>query len=152
MHTNKNTWNIDLKTDPAIKKIAASVIALVFGLAMTGCAELIVGAGIGAASAAYVEGNLHTHVKADPRTVEKASVQALKAMNIGITSSAGSAVDAKVVGHTATDKKVVIKAESKQAGESSLTIRVGILGDESTSRRIYDQIKKHLPPGHKDAT
>lgn len=137
-----HTWNNHRK--PFAINHIISVVALLFGLTITGCAAFVVGAGIGAASVAYVEGNLHAHVKADPRTVEKASVQTLKSMGIRVISSAGTSVDAEIKGQTATDKKVLIKAKSEEAGECSLTIRVGILGDESTSRRIFDGIKKRL--------
>lgn len=123
---------------------AVPAVLLAVGLLLSGCAEFLVGAGIGAAGVAYVEGNLHAHLKANPPAVERASLKAFKTLDIRKTSSVSSAVDARIIGRTAnnTEVSIVVKAEGK--GESKLTLRVGILGDQATSRRIYDEIRKHL--------
>ena len=125
----------------------ASAVVLVLGLMTTGCAMFVLGAaaGAGAAGVAYAKGDLQARVKADPRAVEKASVKAFEALGVRTVSSVGTGVDAQVIGRTASDTKITIKAESRAPGDSLLSIRIGAFGDEAMSRRIHDEIKKHLP-------
>ena len=129
----------------------ALILVLTAFCVTTGCAVILVGAGAGAGAAgiAYVKGDLQTRLKADPRAVEKASVKALEVLDIRKISSSGSAVDAEVVGRTATDAKVLIKVKGEAAGESSVSIRVGTFGDETMSRRICEEINKHLTDASK---
>ncbi|MCF6149982.1 MAG: DUF3568 family protein [Candidatus Kuenenia sp.] len=122
-------------------------VILAIGLMTKGCAVFVVGAaaGAGAAGVAYVKGDMRACVKADPRAVEKASVKAFEVLDIHKVSSGSSALDAEVVGRTAAEMKVTIKAKIEATGESSVTIRVGTFGDEPLSRRIYDEVNTHLP-------
>lgn len=131
----------------AASRSIALGVALAVALMTTGCAVLVVGAAAGASAAgvAYIRGDLEARVMADPRAVAKASARSFEVLDIRTISSSASAVDAEVLGRTATDKKVTIKAKAEETGESSVSIRIGTFGDESMSRRIYDEIKKHLP-------
>jgi hypothetical protein len=122
----------------------ALALALAAGLMTTGCAALLVGAAAGVAGAAYVKGDLQTRLQADPRAVEKATAKAFEVLDIHKVSSRGSAVDAEVIGRTATDKKVAVRVKAEDTGESSVSVRVGVFGEEVMSRRIYDELKKHL--------
>lgn len=143
MITNGGIRNGGIKGYDVSKSITLVIIVIV-SLMMAGCALIVVGAAAGA-GVAYVKGDLQASVAADPRAVEKASLKTFEALDIRKISSRGSAVDAEIVGRTATDKKVLIKAKSGTEGESALSIRIGTFGDEMMSRRIYDELKVHLP-------
>jgi hypothetical protein len=110
----------------------------------SGCALLVVAAAA-AAGVAYVKGELQVHIDADPRTLATASQAAFEALEVSKISSAASALDLKIVGRTAGDKKIELIGTRSDAGGTDLSIRVGTFGDESISRQIHEQIKKHLP-------
>ena len=119
-------------------------MALVLTLA-TGCAVFLVGAaGAGAAGIAYVTGDLETHVGEDPRAVARASEAALKGLDIHVISTKASALDSLVVGRTDTDAKVTVTGKLTESGQTKVSIRVGVFGDEAMSRRILAQIRTHL--------
>lgn len=120
---------------------------VVLTVSMAGCTALLVGAGVGAGAAgvAYVKGDLESDVKADPKEIEKASLKAFEVLDIHKISSSASALDASIIGRTATDKSVKIVVKAKETGGSRISIRVGTFGSESMSRKIYDEIKKMLP-------
>jgi hypothetical protein len=126
------------------------VMTMAVGLMMTGCAFLWLGAGVvtgaavGVGVTAYVDGKLQTRMKADPRTIEKASVKAFEVMKIRKVSSSSSAADAEVIGRTVEDKKVAISVNAEENDESSVFIRVGTFGDQAFSLKVYDEINKHL--------
>ncbi|MFA5043054.1 MAG: DUF3568 family protein [Kiritimatiellia bacterium] len=140
--------NVNVRAERFVagRSIALAAV-LAAGLMTAGCAVFVVGAaaGAGAAGAAYIKGDLRARVKADPRAVEKASLKAFEVLDIRKISSVGSAVDAEVIGRTAADKKVAIKAKAEAADESSVSIRIDTFGDEPMSRRIYDEIETRLP-------
>ena len=116
---------------------------LLFG---SGCALLVIGAaaGAGAAGVAYVKGDLEVTVEADPEEVAKASEKAFDQLQIRKISSNASALDAQVIGRTATDKKITITAKGEGSNSTKMSIRIGTIGDEDMSRKIYDEIKNHL--------
>ncbi|MFA4943614.1 MAG: DUF3568 family protein [Lentisphaeria bacterium] len=125
----------------------ALVMALAGGLlAAPGCVLFVAGAaaGAGAAGVAYVKGEMRGRMEAEPRGVEKAAVKAFEVLEIRKISAGASALDAEVVGRTATDKKVTVTAKAAGKAESDVAIRVGVFGDEALSRRIYDEIKAQL--------
>ena len=53
-------------------------------------------------------------------------------------------MSAVFVGRDAEDKKIRIKLTATQEDMTELSIRIGMFGDETKSRRIYEQIKKRL--------
>jgi len=112
----------------------------------SGCTLLVVGAaaGAGAAGVAYARGDLEATLPNIPEEIEQASQKAFHELKIKQISSDSSALDARIVGRTATDKKITIKAKTVDSNLTKISIRVGTFGDEQLSRRIYDTIKKYL--------
>ena len=123
------------------------LVVAVVPLPLTGCALFLVGAGAGAGalSVAYIEGALVAEVRDDPKAVEVAANKAFAALDIHEISSASTALDAEVIGRTATDTRIQVTAKALEAGESKISIRVGTFGDQTMSRRIYEQMQMHLP-------
>ena len=131
----------------ANRRTVALAVVLAVGLLTTGCAVFVVGAvaGVGAAGAAYVRGDLQARVTADPRAVEKAALKTFEALGISRIWSFSSAEEAEVVGRTADRTKISIKGKPAPAGECSISIRVGVFGDQYMSLKIYEEVKTHLP-------
>jgi hypothetical protein len=110
--------------------------------ALEGCVVVAVAAGV--AGVAYVNGDLEATVEASPTRVVEASEAALKDMEVDVKSSEKSGIDGRVVGRTATDKKVEITVKRESDTTSKLSIRIDTFGDEALSRQIYEKIKAEL--------
>lgn len=125
---------------------AALALLTVSALVTPGCAVFWLGAGaaVGAAGIAYVRGELRSTVQASPREVARAAGESLKALGIKEVSSTVSDGQSRMTGRTVNDRKISIRATSDIEGESRLSIRVGVFGDEALSRRIYEEIVKRL--------
>ena len=112
----------------------------------SGCTMLAVGAA-GAASGtgvAYMMGAVKTTVTDPPDAVAKAAQQAFDGLEITEISAQVSKLDAKVIGRSATDKKIVVTVKREGEGISHVAIRVGLFGDESISHQILTEMTKHL--------
>ncbi len=127
------------------------VTAMAIGLTTTGCmfawglgTGAVVGAAIGVGTTAYIEGNLKTRMRADPRAIEKATLKAFEELKIRKVSSSSSAAEAEIIGRSAEDSKVSVIVKAEQNDESSVSIRIGTFGDQAFSLKIYDGINKYL--------
>jgi hypothetical protein len=120
----------------------AGILAL---LTMTqpGCLLVAAAAGTGA-TVAYATGDLESMVDAPPDKVATAAEAALKDMNLAVISARGSALDADVVGRTASDAKVHVVAKSRGPKTSWVSIRIGVFGNDAMSAQILEKIKQHL--------
>jgi len=107
-----------------------------------GC--VVAAAGLGAGTVAYVRGDLET---IEPRTLDEvytATEKAVSELGLNISQKSKDAMSAVFVGRDAEDKKIRIKLTATQEDMTELSIRIGMFGDETKSRRIYEQIKKRL--------
>jgi len=127
------------------------VMVLAIGLMTTGCmfawglgAGAVVGAGIAVGTTAYIEGNLKTRMRADPRAIEKATWKAFEDLNIRKVSSTSSSIKAEIIGRSTEDSNVSVIVKNEGNDESSVSIRIGTFGDQALSLKIYDGINKHL--------
>ncbi|MDH3504663.1 MAG: DUF3568 domain-containing protein [Nitrospirota bacterium] len=113
---------------------------------MTGCAVALlgVGAGAGAAGATYVMGKLEDEVDAPVPKVQRATVAALKSLELPVDKERGDKLVAELESETADQKKVWVSINSLTSSRSKLTIRVGLLGDEVRSRQILQAIRARL--------
>ena len=126
-------------------------MALAVGLTMTGCAfawglgaGAAVGAAVGVGITAYVDGNLQTRMKADPRAIEKATLKAFEALGIRRVSSSRSSIEAEIIGRSAEDTKVAVRVKAEGNDESTVSIRVGTFGDQAFCVKVYDGINKYM--------
>ena len=109
----------------------------------SGCAAVVVGAGVGTGVAWY-KGKLEETVSASVPHVHRAVKEGLRDLNITITEDRHDNLTAEVRGELASGKNVSIDAKSVDSSTTKLTIRVGTFGDKDLSLRIRDAIKKHL--------
>ncbi len=113
---------------------------------MSGCAVALFGAGAGAgvAGATYVMGKLEDEVHAPVSKVQRATVGALKSLQLPIDKERGDKLAAELESETADQKKVWISITSLTSSRSKIVIRVGLLGDEARSRQILQAIHTRL--------
>ncbi len=108
-----------------------------------GCVVAAVGAGA-AGTVAYVRGDLETVETAGLDALYKASLEALDELELAVIQKAKDAMTAEIMSRDAEDKKIRIKLKSTAEGMTKLSIRIGMFGDETKSRLIYETIKKEL--------
>jgi phage tail sheath gpL-like len=121
------------------------VVALSLGsLTMLPGCILVAAAAVGAAGAAYVNGDLEARLDASPQKIVQASESALKDMEIPVLSHDSTSVDGKVVARTALGKKVDITVKRDGDTSSKISIRIDTFGDEALSRQILEKIKSKL--------
>jgi hypothetical protein len=113
---------------------------------LTGCAVALlgVGAGAGAAGATYVMGKMEDEVDAPVPRVQRATVAALKSLELPVDKERGDKLGAELESETADQKKVWVSINSLTSSRSKITIRVGLLGDEVRSRQILQAIRARL--------
>jgi len=80
----------------------------------------------------------------DINSAYKASLKSLEQLGIAPTSKVKDALTAKIVSRDADDEKITIKLTSTTDGLTKLSIRIGLIGNETKSRIIYEHIKKNL--------
>lgn len=123
--------------------LACMIVAPLAAGLVSGCAALAAGAA-GGTGIAFLMGDLEATVRAEPPEIATAAEAAIAELDLIRISSTSTQIDAEIVGRTATDKSILIRARRETDGISKLTIRVGTFGDEDLSRVMLDAIKKRL--------
>lgn len=93
---------------------------------------------------AYVRGDLEAEESKNIDTVYKATQKALSELELNIVKKTKDAMSAVIVARDAQDKKITIKLTATAEDTTKLSVRIGMFGNETKSRRIYEQIKKNL--------
>ena len=126
-------------------RVPSLVLCVVLAFFCSGCFWMAVGAVGGVAGAVYVMGKLKDEVNYDVPTVHKATVAALADLELKVLEVKADKVTAHVESEFSDGEHVWIDMESLWNSRTSLTIRVGVTGNEVRARKIYDAIKRHLP-------
>ena len=125
-------------------RVPGFVLCAVLALLCSGCLSLAVGAAGGAAGAVYVMGKLNDEVNYEMSVVHKATVAALAELELKLLEDKVDKLSAHVESEFADGEHVWIDLESLSDSRTSMTIRVGVIGNEVRARKIYDAIKLHL--------
>jgi hypothetical protein len=120
-------------------------MALALGaVALTSGCVAVVAAGAGAGAVAYVRGELHSQIGHDYERVCSAASRAVGQLEFHMISQQKDALIDVITARTGEDKKVVIRVKSEGPNVTSVSIRVGLVGNEDTSRAILNQITRNL--------
>ncbi|RPH78180.1 MAG: DUF3568 family protein [Nitrospiraceae bacterium] len=125
-------------------RVPSLVLCVVLAFFCSGCFWMAVGAAGGVAGAVYVMGKLKDEVNYDVSTVHKATVAALAELELKVLEDKSDKVTAHVESEFSDGEHVWINLESLWGSRTSLTIRVGVTGNEVRARKIHDAIKRHL--------
>jgi len=106
---------------------------------------LVVGAAGGAAGAVYVMGKLTEELGYDVPAVHEAALAAMKELELKLSEDRADKLSAHLESEFADRAHVWIDLESMADLQTRVTIRVGLTGDESRSKKILATIKQHLP-------
>jgi hypothetical protein len=122
------------------------LMALLLGMSLMlqGCVLLAVGAGAGAATVAYVKGELQTTYGAPLNRAWDASLAALKDLEIKVYSSKKDATEGVIEGTKADGTKVKVNLATAGPDTTTVKIRIGTFGDEEASVAINRKIGDRL--------
>lgn len=124
------------------QKICVFII-LTLCLGLSGC-WFALGGAAGGGTAIYFKGRLQEDIGRNMHTVHEATRSALNSLGLDISK------EEKKVDSTSFEAKypdgtnVWINTKYLSANSTQVTIRVGVLGDESRSRQIWDQTRRNL--------
>ena len=129
-----------------IKKTAIVLLATVTltGALMTSGCLLAAAAGAGAGGVLYAKGDLEARLSATPSQIAAATEKAFEELQVPMTSTASTELDAEIRGRSASNKIVAVNCKAETDKLSTISIRVGLLGDKNLSQLILDKIKKNL--------
>ncbi|MFG0329144.1 MAG: DUF3568 family protein [Phycisphaerales bacterium] len=122
----------------------AVACALLMTVVGAGCA-FVAGAALGAGAVAYSRGDLTAVKTSSVEEVHDATLEALDELQYEVVESSMDLYYAEIHAETASGKDVKIEIERREDNLTEIDIRVGTLGDETTSRRILKHINDHLP-------
>lgn len=113
------------------------------GLQTSGC-FLLLGVGAGAGGTAYVMGKLETEIDASVPKLQRATVAGLGTLRMPVVQERGDKLTAEIESKTADDATVKVSLSSLTPSRSTISIRVGLIGNETRSRQILDAIRQHI--------
>jgi len=89
-------------------------------------------------------GKLEAELDAPVPKLQKATVVGLKALSMPVIKERGDKLTAELESKTADEKTIKISISSLTPSRSTISIRVGLIGNETRSRQILDAIRKHI--------
>lgn len=115
-------------------------------LLSSGCALFLVGAGvaIGAGTVAYAQGKLQAADNVAFDHAWNATTLAMEELKLKVINSSRDELSGHILARTATDQRITVSLRKQTEVVTEFQIRVGTIGDEAFSRRIYEKIKSHF--------
>ncbi|MFH1913244.1 MAG: DUF3568 family protein [Pseudomonadota bacterium] len=126
-----------------ITRATATALLLVTLLCSAGCGAILLGGAAAAGTYVYLDGQARNTYSASLQQGYDASLAACRELTIPVTSKAKDGTSAKITGKLSGDT-VIISMKLVGDNLTQITVRVGMFGDESTSRRIHATISRHL--------
>lgn len=127
----------------AITRSAAAMLLAAMLLCSAGCGAIIVGGAAAAGTYVYLDGQAKNTYSASLQRSYDASLAACRELSIPVTSESRGGSSATIKGKLSGDT-VVIAMELVGDDRTEITVRVGLFGNESASRRIHATISRHL--------
>jgi len=128
------------------KKWGRVALMLCLAVQISGCAgaALVAGGVVGAGGVVYVKGRLQEQLNSPLAKVHEATLAALKDFELPVGEDKKDMFVAKVRSQLANGDPIWIELCSLSEKSTEITIRVGILGNETRSRRLLGKIRGHL--------
>ena len=127
-----------------MKRTSVILALILSGIAVYSGGCILLAAGAGAGTVAYVRGDLEATYDANIDKVYNATLKSMGELELTPTQKQKDALTALVVARTSADKKVTIKLTRVGESLTKITIRIGVFGDEVLSRAIFERIKGNL--------
>ena len=128
-----------------MKTVRTTLVALAAaGLMLQGCVAAVVGAGAGAGTYAYVRGEYQATYPRSLVSTYTATVKALNDLDMPVLNSSKDLTDGVIESKKGDGSAVKIILKSAGNNITTVKIRVGIFGDEASSRLIEGKISARL--------
>ncbi|MDH4241955.1 MAG: DUF3568 domain-containing protein [Phycisphaerae bacterium] len=124
-----------------IREFSKYVVFACMMLILCGCSKPIL---IGTDAAVYSRGSLYAVAGQDLDSVYKATLAAMKQLEIEIAEQNKDVFYAKVIGKIADGRTVTIRLEPGADKSTELEIQTSTFGNEERSRVIYKKIQENL--------
>ena len=111
---------------------------------MAGGCALLVGAGAGVGTYAYIEGKLKRTYESPLSKVWEASLAAVKDLKLTTKSKQRDALDGVIKGEMADGKSFEITLKKISEKSTEVGIRIGVFGNRQKSEVIHEQIAAEL--------
>ncbi len=98
----------------------------------------------GCQTARQVTGTQFTHFSAEPDRVVDAAKSAMEELDLQMITSTSSKLDGQIEAKTAQGKSVSVTVNREAEGVSKVSIKVGVLGDETISHAILEKTRARL--------
>lgn len=120
-------------------RLLTLLLALVF---LTGCAAALlgVGAGVGIGAYKYIEGNLVRYYPLTYARAWNATNKALANLRISVSDSLNEGTRGTIHAVRKDGVKLTIRLKEKGLKVTSISVRVGLLGDRKAAERVHDEI------------
>ncbi len=129
-----------------IKSIMLTTLLLATGVAGSGCALFLIGAGAaaGAGTVVYLNGELKVSGNVSLDRGWDAAQQAMRDLQFKVTKTQKDALAGELVARRADDTPIRVRLKQESATVTEFRIRVGTWGAEDLSRLIYQKIQSHF--------
>jgi len=121
---------------------AASLLCVV--ALCSGCAALLVGAGVGAGGVMIAKGKVTALLDYSVTDIHAAAIQALTDMGLPVEEDRGDAATAQIRSHYSDGKPIRIRIDTINDTTSRVRIRSGQIGSESRAQKLLDEIQARL--------
>ncbi|NIO04765.1 MAG: DUF3568 family protein [Proteobacteria bacterium] len=128
-----------------VKQWILTVFLLVLSIQLSSCAAVLLGVGAtgGVGTAMFVKGKLQEEVNVPLPRLHRATLAALKDLQLPVIEEKSDQLTAKVKSQFADGKNVWIDIRAITEASSKITIRVGF-HDKSRSEKILKTIHRHV--------
>jgi len=125
-------------------KLSLNILCIFSLMTMAGCVPLLIGAALGVGGVSYVNGSLVRNVDESVEKIHKATLKALKDLDLFITSDELNKHSANIRAEYEDAKKIHISIEALTEYVAQIKIRIGTFGDQDESHTILNTILKKL--------
>jgi hypothetical protein len=126
-----------------LSRTLATLLLSAMLLCSAGCGALILGGMAAGGTYVYFDGQAKGTYEATLQRSYDATLAACKALDIPVTSRSMDGASAKIVGKLSGDT-VYITMSLVGDNLTEISVRVGLFGNESASRRIHNNISTRL--------
>jgi len=125
-------------------KWSLNILCIFSLMTMAGCVPLLIGAAAGVGGMTFVKGKLVHNVDHTVSQANKASLKALKDLDLFVTSDELNKRSSVIKAEYESGKKISIFIDALTERSSKITIRIGTFGDHEKSQAILNAILKRL--------
>ncbi len=125
-------------------KLSLNIFCACSLITMVGCVPLLIGAVVGVGGMTFVKGKLIHNVDHTVAQTNKASVKALKSLDLFIISDELNKRSSVIKAEYEDGDKISIFIDALTERSTKITIRVGTFGDIEASQAILNAILKKL--------